>query len=203
MKSKRNLPERAIARLIEQLGCCAWGDAFAQGLNPAQCTALRYFGYANRFSRTVGAFARYHGTTRGTASQTVKALVDKGYLRRRPDQQDRRSFRLDLSAKARKFLVDDPFHVLVNVAGVLPVERRSVLANGLQLMLDRLLTEHGRPLFGVCTTCTHLRAEDRCLNSGSTYECGLLEEPLSEGELAEICVNYEPARASQRGRIRA
>lgn len=203
MKNRPDVPERAVAQLIEQLGRCTWGDAFAQGLNPAQCTALRYFGHANRFSRTVGAFARYHGTTRGTASQTVKALVDKGYLRRRPDPQDHRSFRLELSAKARRFLVHDPFHVLVEAVAVLPAERRSTLVNGLQLILDRVLTERDRSLFGVCTACVHLRGEDCCLNSGNMYECGLLEEPLSEGELAEICVNYEPARASRRGHIHA
>ncbi|MFQ5936914.1 MAG: MarR family winged helix-turn-helix transcriptional regulator [Acidiferrobacterales bacterium] len=193
MNSKRRVPESAIAQLIEQLGRCTWGDTFVQGLNPAQCTALRYFGRANRFSRTVGAFARYHGTTRGTASQTVKALVEKGYLRRRPDKRDHRTFRLDLTAKARKFVAQDPFHALVTAAAVLPSDRRFAVADGLQLMLDRLLTERRRPLFGVCTACAHLRAEDCCLNSATPYECGLLEEPLAEDDLAEMCVNYEPA----------
>ncbi len=195
MNGKRRVSEGAIAQLVEQLGHCTWGDTFVRGLNPAQCTALRYFGHANRFSRTVGAFARYHGTTRGTASQTVKAVVEKGYLRRRPDKRDHRTFRLDLTAKARKFLAQDPFHALVSAAAVLPSDRRSVVADGLQLMLDRLLTDRGRPLFGVCTACMHLRGEDCCLSSASPYECGLLEEPLAEQELAEICVNYEPAVA--------
>lgn len=195
MRDKRRIPERAIAQLIEQLGRCTWGDAFVRGLNPAQYTALRYFGRANRFSRTVGAFARYHGTTRGTASQTVKALVEKGYLRRRPDKRDHRTFRLDLTAKARKFLAKDPFHALASAAAVLPTDHRSAVTNGLQLMLDRLLRDRGRPLFGVCTACTHLRREDCCLNSAGPYECGLLEEPLAEEELTETCVNYEPAVA--------
>ncbi len=199
MRDRRQVPERAIAQLLEQLSRCTWGDAFVQGLNPAQYTALRYFGRANRFSRTVGAFARYHGTTRGTASQTVKALVEKGYVRRRPDKRDQRSFRLDLTAKGRRSLVKDPFHALASAAGALPAERRSSVANSLQLMLDRVLSERGRPLFGVCTACTHLRGEDCCLNSTAPYECGLLEEPLTEEELAEICVNYEPLAGGRVG----
>jgi hypothetical protein len=60
-------------------------------------------------------------------------------------------------------------------------------------MLDRLLMERGRPLFGVCTACMHLRGEGCCLVSSGPYECGLLEEALTEEELAGICVNYEPA----------
>ncbi len=197
MNPKGRVSERAIAKLIEQLGRCAWGDAFVQGFNPAQWTALRYFDHANRFSRTVGAFARYHGTTRGTASQTVKALVDKRYLRRRPDTRDHRTFRLDLTAKARRLLVRDPFHALVDAADALSTGDRGAVADGLHLMLDRLLMERGRPLFGVCTACMHLRGEGRCLVSSGPYECGLLEEALTEEELAGICVNYEPALVSR------
>lgn len=193
MNPKGRVPKRAIAELIEQLGRCAWGDAFVQGFNPAQWTALRYFDRANRFSRTVGAFARYHGTTRGTASQTIKALVDKRYLRRRPDTRDHRTFGLDLTAKARRLLVRDPFHALADAADALSTGDRGAVADGLHLMLDRLLMELDRPLFGVCTACVHLRGEGCCLASSGPYECGLLEEPLTEGELAEICVNYEPA----------
>ncbi len=58
-------PEQAVAELMEQLGHCACSEAFSAGLNPAQWSALRYFQRANRFSRTVSAFAQYHGTTRG------------------------------------------------------------------------------------------------------------------------------------------
>jgi DNA-binding MarR family transcriptional regulator len=193
MVEKRAVSERALAELIEQLGRCAYGDAFTDGLNPAQWTALRYFGRANRFSRTVSAFALYHGTTRGTASQTVKALVEKRYLRRRPVKTDQRSFRLELTAKARKFLAQDPFDDLVSAAEVLSAERRTFVVDGLQAILGRLVKHRGGPLFGVCPSCAHLRGEGCCLQSGSPYECGLFGEPLSEEELAEICVNYEPA----------
>ncbi len=193
MAEKRAVSERAVAELIEQLGRCAYGDAFTDGLNPAQWTALRYFGRANRFSRTVSAFALYHGTTRGTASQTVKALVEKRYLRRRPVKTDQRSFRLELTAKARKFLAQDPFDDLVSAARVLSAERRISVVNGLQAILGRLVKHRGGPLFGACPSCAHLRGEGCCLQSASPYECGLFGEPLSEEELAEICVNYQPA----------
>jgi DNA-binding MarR family transcriptional regulator len=87
MSEKSSAPERVVAELVEQLGHCACSEAFQGGLNPAQWSALRYIERANRFSRTVSAFARYHGTTRGTASQTIRALVQKGFLRRRPASQ--------------------------------------------------------------------------------------------------------------------
>ena len=196
MAEKRAVSERAVAELIEQLGRRAYGDAFTEGLNPAQWTALRYFGRANRFSRTVSAFALYHGTTRGTASQTVKVLVEKGYLRRRPVKTDQRSFRLELTVKARKFLAQDPCGGLVSAAGALSAARRISVVEGLQAILARLVQDRGGPLFGVCPSCAHLRGEGCCLQSGHPYECGLFGEPLGEQELAEICVNYRPAAQS-------
>ena len=193
MAEKRPISERAVAELIEQLGRWAYGEAFTEGLNPAQWTALRYFGRANRFSRTVSTFALYHGTTPGTASQTVKALVEKGYLRRRPVKTDHRTFRLELTAKARKFLAQDPFGDLVSASGALSPERRTTVVESLQVILGQLVKNRGGPLFGVCPSCAHLRGDGCCLESSNPYECGLFGEPLSEQELAEICVNYHPA----------
>ena len=193
MGKKYPISERTVAELVEQLGRCAYGDAFIEGLNPAQWSALRYFGRANRFSRTVSAFALYHGTTRGTASQTVKALVAKGYLRRLPVKSDHRSFRLELTAKARSFRAQDPFHDLVSAARTLSLDRRTTVVEGLQAMLGCLLDNRGGPLFGVCPSCAHLRSEGCCPTDSSPYECGLFGESLTEEELPEICVNYQPA----------
>jgi DNA-binding MarR family transcriptional regulator len=49
-------------------------------LSPAQWMALRYFARANSFSRNPSAFAEFQATTRGTASQAIKALEASGYL---------------------------------------------------------------------------------------------------------------------------
>ena len=70
----RNATE--FADLVLQLGRAAYADCAAGGLTQAQWIAMRYFARANRFSRTVSGFADFHGTTRGTASQTIKSLVE-------------------------------------------------------------------------------------------------------------------------------
>jgi DNA-binding MarR family transcriptional regulator len=79
-----------------------------EGLTPAQWAVLRYFARANRFSRTPSAFAAFHGTIRGTASQTIKSLETRGYLRRTRSEADGRSARLDLIGKARAILAHAP-----------------------------------------------------------------------------------------------
>ena len=84
---------RVIAELVLRLGRIASGEGLVEGLTPAQWTVLRYFARANRFSRTPSAFAAFHGTTRGTASQTIKNLEIQGYLTRIRSQADGRSAR--------------------------------------------------------------------------------------------------------------
>ncbi len=94
MRTDPKLSVRGLARLIEQVGKAAYNLGYTPGLNPAQWAALRYFDEATIERRTVTGFAQFQGTTKGTASQTVAALVRKGYLRRVGDKQDRRVHRL-------------------------------------------------------------------------------------------------------------
>lgn len=190
MLEQSSSPQRAVAELVEQLGHCACTDAFGGGLNPAQWSALRYFERANRFSRTVSAFAEYHGTTRGTASQTIRVLVKKGYLRRLPAMHDRRSFRLDLTERAQQELGSDPFAEFVSAAGTLPPEQCSALAQGLQAMLAQVLEKRAQRPFGVCTTCEHLCALDGQNDGRCGFYCRLQNETLAEQELGRICVDH-------------
>jgi DNA-binding MarR family transcriptional regulator len=184
-------PEQAVAELVEQLGHCACSEAFSAGLNPAQWSALRYLERANRFSRTVSAFAQYHGTTRGTASQTMRALVQKGYLLRHPAKHDQRSFRLDLTEKAQQVLTSDPFAEFANAAGKLPPGQCSALARGLRSILDQVLEQRARRPFGVCTSCEHLCAAGADDQGGCAHHCRLQDEVLDSRELGRICVDHQ------------
>jgi DNA-binding MarR family transcriptional regulator len=183
-------PEQSVAELVEQLGRCAVSDAFSAGLNPAQWSALRYFERANRFSRTVSAFAQFHETTRGTASQTIRVLVQKGYLRRLPAKHDQRSFRLDITEKAQRTLASDPIGEFVNAAGTLPPEQCSALARGLRTILDQVLEQRAQRPFGVCTSCEHLRAARADDPEGCAHHCRLQDEMLTDKELGRICVHH-------------
>jgi DNA-binding MarR family transcriptional regulator len=183
-------PEQTVADLVEQLGHCACSEAFSAGLNPAQWAALRYFERANRFSRTVSAFARYHGTTRGTASQTIRALVQKGYLLRLPAKHDQRSFRLDVTERAQRVLGSDPFGEFVSAASALPAAQCSALARGLRAMLDQILEKRARRPFGVCTSCEHLHTVGAEQEGGCGHHCRLQDELLGHQELGMICVDH-------------
>jgi DNA-binding MarR family transcriptional regulator len=181
---------RVIAELVFHLGRIATGEGLVEGLTAAQWAALRYFAQANRFSRTPSAFAAFHGTTRGTASQTIKSLETLGYLTRMRSEDDRRSVRLVLTAKAKGILANDPLQSLVRAADSLPPSVRGHFANTLQRILGQVTQERGKPPFGTCTSCQHLES-DGCSREGQTpYECGFTGEPLLLEELDGVCINF-------------
>ena len=185
------MDSRVIAELVLRLGCIASGEGLVEGLTPVQWTVLRYFARANRFSRTPSAFAAFHGTTRGTASQTIKNLETQGYLTRLRSKADGRSVRLDLTEKARAILVNDLFEALVRAADALPAGVRGHFANGLQRMLGQVASERGKPPFGTCASCKHL---DCCREGPAPYACRFASEPLLLAELDELCIYFAPSK---------
>ena len=180
------------AEMVSHVARLAQGDGHALGLTSAQWTALRYFGRANRFSRTVTAFADYHATTRGTASQTVKSLVTQGDLSRTPSSTDGRSSRLDLTDKGRTLREQDPFDDLVGAIADLPPALQSQLTAALAHVMGRLADDRGKRPFGTCTACSYL---ENCIcrqPDDPDHLCALVGQPMAATELDEICINFEP-----------
>ena len=180
--------ERQIAELVLQLSRAAYAECTAGGPTQAQWQALRFFARANRFSRNVTGFAEFHATTRGTASQTVKSLVEHGYLERIRSEKDGRSTRFDLTAVAHELLENDPLEQVVRSAGKLSTTHRAQTASCLKEIMTTLARDKARPMTGVCTLCGHLET-----SGDGTYRCGLMRESLSKNELQELCVRYQPA----------
>ena len=192
MPAKRDVSKRTVAELVAQLGRMTYGESFANGLTPAQWTALRYFSRANRFSRTLSAFAEFHATTRGTASQTIKSLAQSGYLTRKRSKTDGRSVHFNLTHKSKKILSDDPFEVLVAVAGELSKSENRTVALSLERMLCRLALQQGKHLFGACPNCKYFQKDGYYLKDKSVYICTLMDEPLEEAETEQLCVSFQP-----------
>jgi len=176
-----------VADLVLQLGRAAYADCTAGGLTQAQWMALRFFARANRFSRNVSGFADFHATTRGTASQTVKSLVEQGYLQRTRSEKDGRSARFDLTALADEKLADDPMDDLVHAVGALGDREKEQAAESLQQIMLNLAKGRGGSMLGACTLCGHLQ-------TGDTFRCRLMQESLDAAELEQLCVRFMPEK---------
>ncbi len=185
---------RTVAELVVQLGCLTRGEGFVADLTFAQWMALRYFSGANRFSRTVSAFAEFHGTTRGTASQTIKGLVRNGYVTRKRSPGDGRSIDLTLTNKSKKLLTEDPFELLVDAASSLSNSASHIVEHSLERMLRSMAQQQGKRQFGKCPNCKYFQADSCYANDEPDHCCTLVDEPLKEVETQQLCVNFLPER---------
>jgi DNA-binding MarR family transcriptional regulator len=131
---------RATAEVIAQVLRTTSSLAFSNGLNPAQWAAMRYFAQAAPNARSVVAFARYHRTTKGTASQTIAALLKKGLLDRQRSERDRRTASLELTPQGRILLNDDPLNELAYAVSLLDEDEHAFLVRSLDKIL-RVLVE--------------------------------------------------------------
>lgn len=178
------------AYLIERLDRLARkGDGLAE-LNPAQWEALRYIARANRFSRNPAALADYLGSTRGTVSQTLIALEQKGFVERRPSERDRRSIDLALTPRGEAALRDDPIQRLAADIAAATGAGAGDLADTLRAILGHAIARNDGKPFGVCHTCRHFQ-----WGAKGGHHCALLNAALSEEDSQQICVEQDPAAA--------
>jgi DNA-binding MarR family transcriptional regulator len=173
-----------IAEILVHLGRAARGEDSDAALTPAQWTGLRFFARANRASRTPSAFASFHATTRGTASQTVKSLEQKGLLSRTRSEEDRRSVRFELTEAGRKALDRDPLrHLSTSISRLDPV-LQAALARALPALAVDVAAARGAPAFGTCGDCRHFAA-----GPGAGY-CACVAAELAPEEMGQLCANF-------------
>jgi DNA-binding MarR family transcriptional regulator len=194
---------RETAELLLLMGRLVQADGYQGDLSPAQWMALRFFARANSFSRTPSAFAEFQATTRGTASQAIKALEAGGYLVRRQSRADGRSVSLQLTKKGNKALARDPFEVLVGAVDSLDAEQQTAMQDALQRVLTTVAARGAHRHFGVCRDCAHLGgAACGGLTSAtrSSLECLLFGVPIEPEDADLLCVHFQPKREQSRAR---
>ena len=186
---------RETAELLLLVGRLVQAEGYHGDLSPAQWMALRFFARANSFSRTPSAFAEFQATTRGTASQAIKALEAGGYLVRQRSPADGRSVSLRLTNKGNKTIARDPFEVLVHTVGSLDAEVQTAMHDALHRVLTTLAARGAHRHFGVCEDCTYLSGETGCGSAsatGSALECLLFGVSIKPEDARLLCIHFQP-----------
>lgn len=185
-----------LAEIILYLGHLGRGQGSVCGLTHAQWSALRYFSKTNQFSRTVSAFADYHVTTRGTASQTITSLVDRGLLERSRSSLDGRSSTINLTTKGRSKSKKDPFKKLVRAIDNMPEEQAGTVAAELHGLMRRLARRQRRRMIGKCADCRFRHLSNNLNSQEQVHICQNFETEIEASEIDLLCINYMPAVCS-------
>lgn len=173
-----------LAPLLERLGTLVHqsvrDDAARHGLLPIHVLVLGYLARANRYSDLPIAIAEYFGITRGTVSQSLAVLEDKGLLVKEPDERHGKRIHLRLTRAGRAVLNDSwPQRVERELTSLPP--GAVALEDSLRGLLVTLQRLNGQRPFGVCRQCAHFLREPR------SARCGLTGEPLATEQTLKIC----------------
>lgn len=185
-------PDRARLReLIDRLSRVVAAQGWGVDLNSVQRAALLYLARANRFSRAPSHVAEYLLATRGTVSQTLKALQRKGLVVERRSETDRRSIAYSLTLEGERLADNaDSLGRAIDALDGGVVERMGADVAGL---LRGALGARGGRSFGICRTCRHHRATTT--PAGGPW-CALLDVALTPDESQRICYEHAWADAA-------
>ncbi len=173
-------PQTEVMLLLDRLARLHAARRRAVALTDAQCVALEYLARANRFSRSPSVIADYLATTRGTASQTLKALAEKGLIVEVAAEGDRRQRRYALTQQGRD-LVEGWFATASEADTVEALQAARTLLRG-------LVAATGGKTFGLCRDCRHHR-----VGPGGGRSCGLLKLALALEEAGQLCHEFQEA----------
>ena len=181
---------KTVHDIIERLGNLLRADVraacHAQGVRPVQFEALNYLSQCNRYSDTPQAVAEYLGLTKGTVSQTLKILEEKGLLLKRDDKNDKRDVHLKPTARGRRLIAQVvPSKSVATGMARLPVSEQHGMAQVLQQVLRTIQQANGLKTFAPCHTCRFNQQRE------GGYFCELTQEPLVEDELSQLCREHQ------------
>lgn len=156
------------------------------GLLPVQIEALTYLTRCNRYSDTPQAVTEYLGLTKGTVSQSLKVLEQKGFLRKIQDKEDKRITHLAVTAKGKKLIEQAfPAKSLEAALSKMNFAQGNTLEETLRSLLREMQHLHDRKTFAACHTCRFHEHHEK------GYVCGLTKEALSERDIQLICREHE------------
>jgi MarR family transcriptional regulator, negative regulator of the multidrug operon emrRAB len=150
------------------------------GLQAIHVEILEYLGKSNKYSNTGLALSEFLGVTKGSVSQSLKLLEEKGLVYRVPCSIDKRYSRLSLSNKGIDILtkVQKEIPDLPNMGDKVDQSFRAILLSW--------QTQNKLKTFGLCITCKY----NEQLDNGK-YLCGLTQEALTRPDTQKICREHE------------
>lgn len=181
-----------IASLIERIGNLLRSEERAlgaeSGLQTVHVQILSYLSQCNRYSNTPAGVTEFVGSTKGTTSQSINILENKGFINKVPDKEDGRVVHLELTGKGETFIESNiPLAEFSDILDILDSDEAERLLKTLNKLLVQLQASNNGRLFGVCHTCSHFKK----YGLGEIHQCGLTLEALSEKESYQICREHE------------
>ncbi len=152
------------------------------GLHTIHLQVLNYLSISNKYSNTPVAVSTYLGNTKGTTSQTINLLENKGYLKKVKNTEDKRSIKLELTTRGKSLV--DLFNAKMNKITVDKKELK-IAEEVLNNILRSVQKSNSNKSFGICNSCRFF------IHESEGFKCGLTKEVLYTKEIEKICFEHE------------
>jgi len=161
--------------------------ATLSGLQMVHHDILDYLSRCNRYSDTLQAVTEYLGLTKGTVSQSVTLLTERGFIEKKADARDGRVQHLRLTQAGQEYIwqSDTDTRSLFEGISVSPAYAR-VFGTILNDILWQIQARRGMKGFGQCRSCRHNRPQE-----DGTFLCNLTQESLTPEDTQKICREHE------------
>lgn len=193
--SSDSLPRRiadGLAKLSQALRSHAWQDGSPRGLTPTQGKILAHLA-THRGARLQDLAASLQ-IRPATASEAVKALVEKEWVSKSRSLEDGRALVLDLTHSGRELAARSlqwP-EILASTVAELDSDQQAALLEATIHMIRRLHEQGLISVARLCVTCTHFRPQVHT-DRARPHHCALIDQALAAQDLRVDCAEHEPA----------
>jgi DNA-binding MarR family transcriptional regulator len=192
--------EQRIATALHKVGLVmkqqAWLQASEAGLSPTQGQILAALELDGPL--TASELAERLGVTLPTISDSVRALVEKDLLRKRPDPRHPRASLLELTPAGKKHAARASAwpEYLISAVSAMSEDEQRVFMSGLVKMI-RALQDAGKiPINRMCISCVHFRP--RVHDGPRPHHCAFVDAPMAAEHVRVDCADHEEAPGEQR-----
>jgi DNA-binding MarR family transcriptional regulator len=179
----------SLERIAEAFRVLLWQESKANRLTPLQVQLLIHCAHHSVQQNKVSSLTRAFNMTKGTVSEAVKTLVEKGYLQRESDPADGRAVAFwptaagaALAQQVARFA--GPLH---GALSELTAHQQGVLLESLLELIAKLQRAGIISLNRMCFSCRYYEKK------ADGHYCHLLQAQLSDAELRIDCPEHATA----------
>ena len=186
MSSDKREAHDIIERLCNLVRADIRAACNEHGMRPVQLEALEFLTRCNRFSDTPQAVTEFLGLTKGTVSQTLMVLENKGLITKQGDRNDKRLVHLKPTARGRKLVERAvPSAVLSEGVDLLSSSVSREAVESLRDLLRSVQQANDLKTFAPCHTCRFNQKRE------SSYFCELTKERLTDRDVELLCREHQ------------
>lgn len=182
-----------VVAAIEQLGRARRAErqmsATEHGLTPLQVDLLTVLANGRPPEPTVGSLAVELAVSQPTATDSLRTLVDKGLIERRPDPEDRRRSFHDLTGDGRRVFrqLSEGGDAVLDAIGNTTVAEQAATLEALLQLIAGLVDSGAVTVARNCLTCSFHRHDN------GVHHCTLLDLDLPKPALRVNCADHVAA----------